>query len=93
MPSDVDENHAAPHGFFRRYVFSTDHKVIAKQFLGLGLAFLAVGGFMAMLIRWQLARPGEPVPVVCTAATDSALRRDTGPPAAVPEADGWDWDS
>jgi cytochrome c oxidase subunit 2 len=27
------------------------------------------------------------------AAADSALRRDTGPPAAVPEVDGWDWDS
>jgi cytochrome c oxidase subunit 2 len=27
------------------------------------------------------------------AATDSSLRRDTGPPAAVSEADGWDWDS
>jgi cytochrome c oxidase subunit 1 len=45
-------------------VFSRDHKVIAKQFLALGLAFLAVGGFMAMLIRWQLANPGQPVPVV-----------------------------
>src|SRR5215831_17390140 len=47
-----------------RRVFSTDHKVIAKQFLFLGLAFLAVGGFLAMLIRWQLASPGQPVPVV-----------------------------
>jgi len=27
------------------------------------------------------------------AAADSALRRDTGPAAAVPEVDGWDWDS
>jgi len=27
------------------------------------------------------------------AAADSALRRDTGPPAAVPEVDGWDWES
>jgi cytochrome c oxidase subunit 2 len=27
------------------------------------------------------------------AAADSALRRDTGPPAAVPAADGWDWAS
>ena len=27
------------------------------------------------------------------AAADSALRRDTGPPAAVPQVDGWDWDS
>jgi cytochrome c oxidase subunit 1 len=53
-----------PVGFARRYVFSTDHKVIGKQFLFLGLAFLAVGGFLAMLIRWQLANPGVPFPVV-----------------------------
>ena len=45
-------------------VFSTDHKVIGRQFLFLGLTFLAVGGIMAMLIRWQLARPGQPVPIV-----------------------------
>src|SRR5215468_6198213 len=45
-------------------IFSTDHKVIARQFLFLGLTFLAVGGFLAMLIRWQLASPGQPVPGV-----------------------------
>src|ERR1700746_1117976 len=45
-------------------VLSRDHKVIAKQFLALGLAFLAVGGFMAMLIRWQMAHPRAPVPGV-----------------------------
>src|SRR5258708_2095850 len=45
-------------------LFSRDHKVIAKQFLALGLAFLAVGGFMAMLIRWQMAHPAAPVPLV-----------------------------
>jgi cytochrome c oxidase subunit 1 len=56
--------HPAPSGFWRRYVFSTDHKVIGRQFLFLGLGFLAVGGLMAMLIRWQLARPGQPVPVI-----------------------------
>jgi cytochrome c oxidase subunit 1 len=60
----MDELHAPPRGLVRRYVFSTDHKVIAKQFLFLGLAFLAVGGFLAMLIRWQLANPGVPFPVV-----------------------------
>src|SRR4051812_12336899 len=64
MSLDLDENHAPPRGLFRRYVFSTDHKVIAKQFLFLGLAFLAVGGFLAMLIRWQLANPGVPFPIV-----------------------------
>jgi cytochrome c oxidase subunit I len=54
----------APVGFWRRRVFSVDHKVIGKQFLFLGLTFLAVGGLMAMLIRWQLARPGQPIPLV-----------------------------
>ncbi|MDB4982152.1 MAG: cytochrome-c oxidase [Myxococcales bacterium] len=53
----------APTGFLRR-VFSVDHKVIARQFLFLGLAFLAVGGFMAMLIRWQMSNPGQVVPLV-----------------------------
>jgi cytochrome c oxidase subunit 2 len=27
------------------------------------------------------------------ATADSALRRDTGPPPTVPDADGWDWES
>src|SRR6185503_12592708 len=48
----------------RKHVFSTDDKVIAKQFLWAGLLFLAFGGALAMLIRWQWAFPGEPVPVV-----------------------------
>ena len=56
--------HPAPTGFVRRYLFSVDHKVIGRQFLFLGLVFLAVGGAMAMLIRWQLASPGQPVPIV-----------------------------
>jgi cytochrome c oxidase subunit 1 len=51
-------------GLVARYLFSRDHKVIAKQFLWLGLAFLLVGGVMALLIRWQLAHPGERVPLV-----------------------------
>jgi cytochrome c oxidase subunit I len=59
-----DDVHPPPRGFLRRYVFSTDHKVIGKQFLFLGLVFLAIAGTMAMLIRWQLANPGRPVPLV-----------------------------
>jgi cytochrome c oxidase subunit 1 len=61
---EQDEIPPAPSGFLRRYVFSIDHKVIGRQFLFLGLGFLAIGGLMAMLIRWQLARPGAPVPIV-----------------------------
>jgi cytochrome c oxidase subunit I len=63
-PADDQAVAAEPSGFWRRFVFSTDHKVIGRQFLFLGLGFLAVGGIMAMLIRWQLARPGAPVPFV-----------------------------
>ena len=48
--------------FWTKYIFSTDHKVIAKQFLWLGLFFLAFGGFQALLIRWQLAYPDQPLP-------------------------------
>ena len=55
---DASPSTLPPTGFLRRRVFSTDHKVIAKQFLCLGLVFLAVGGVMAMLIRWQWAQPG-----------------------------------
>ena len=56
--------HPPPTSFVRRYVFSTDHKVIAKQFLWAGLLFLLFGGLLAMLIRWQWAFPGQPVPLV-----------------------------
>jgi len=58
--------HPDPTSFFRKYVFSTDHKIIAKQFLWAGLLFLAFGGMLAMLIRWQWAYPKEPVPVIGT---------------------------
>ena len=58
------EVHDEPKGFVRRYLISYDHKVIAKQFLWAGLLFLALGGVLAMMIRWQWAYPGEPVPVV-----------------------------
>ncbi len=56
--------HGEPTSFIRKYIFSTDHKVIAKQFLWAGLVFLAVGGTLAMMIRWQWAFPGRPVPVL-----------------------------
>ena len=63
-PAMPDGVHAAPTGLLRRAIFSTDHKVIGRQFLWLGLVFLAVAGVLAMLIRWQLAHPGVPVPAV-----------------------------
>ena len=49
-------------GFLRTYVFSTDHKMIGRQFLFLGLFMLVIGGLLAMLMRWQLGWPETPVP-------------------------------
>ncbi len=57
---DVHEHHEL--GFLRTYIFSTDHKMIGRQFLFLGLFMLLIGGFLAMLIRWQLGWPETPVP-------------------------------
>ena len=73
---EAAEIHAPPRNWWRRWVFSTDHKVIAKQFLWAGLMFLAVGGSLAMLIRWQWAYPGEPVPVVGSCSMARLGRRD-----------------
>jgi len=49
-------------GFIRKYVFSTDHKMIGKQFMFMSLMMMILGGGLAMLVRWQLAWPGSAVP-------------------------------
>ncbi|MBI1966774.1 MAG: cbb3-type cytochrome c oxidase subunit I [Gemmatimonadetes bacterium] len=48
--------------FVRKYIFSTDHKIIGIQFLFLSLFFLFLGGILAMQIRWQQGFPGQPMP-------------------------------
>lgn len=48
-------------GFFQKYIFSTDHKVIGLQFLFSSLFLMAFGGLLAMLMRWQLGWPGHPL--------------------------------
>jgi cytochrome c oxidase subunit 1 len=49
-------------GFVRTYIFSTDHKMIGRQFLFLGLFMMILGGLLALMLRWQLAWPETPVP-------------------------------
>ena len=51
-------------GFWRKYVFSTDHKVIGIQYGLSALALLFVGFSMMLLMRWQLAHPGVPLPLI-----------------------------
>jgi cytochrome c oxidase subunit 1 len=48
--------------FTRKYIFSTDHKIIGIQFMLMSLLFLVLGGLLAMIIRWQQAFPGQAMP-------------------------------
>ena len=58
-----DVHHDAP-GFWRAYVFSTDHKVIGIQYAITGLLFLLFGFSLMMLMRWNLAFPGKALPLL-----------------------------
>ncbi|MGH9579435.1 MAG: cbb3-type cytochrome c oxidase subunit I, partial [Terriglobales bacterium] len=51
-------------GFWRKYVFSTDHKTIGIQYGLSALCFLFFGFCLIMLARWQLAYPGQPIPIL-----------------------------
>src|SRR5258708_7292503 len=48
--------------FWRKYVFSIDHKVIGVQYAMTAFVFLFFGFTLMMLMRWQLAYPGQPLP-------------------------------
>ncbi|MES1255357.1 MAG: cbb3-type cytochrome c oxidase subunit I, partial [Acidobacteriota bacterium] len=50
--------------FWQKYIFSLDHKVIGIQYAVTGLAFLLFGFCLMMLMRYQLAYPGQPIPVI-----------------------------
>lgn len=43
--------------FVSKYIFSTDHKVIAKQFLITGIFWAIIGGGMSVIFRLQLGFP------------------------------------
>ncbi len=45
--------------FVTKYIFSTDHKMIAKQYLITGIIMGVIGVFMSMLFRLQIAWPGR----------------------------------
>jgi cytochrome c oxidase subunit 1 len=56
-----DHDHHEP-GFWRKYIFSTDHKVIGVQYGLSGLVFLLFGFMLMLMMRWSIAYPGQPVP-------------------------------
>ena len=65
--------HVDDRPFIRKYIFSTDHKIIGVQFLLLSLVFLALGGMLAMMMRWQLAFPGQPLPLIGKLFSDAVM--------------------
>ena len=59
-----DEHHVHHHKetFITKYVFSQDHKMIAKQFLITGMVWAIIGGLMSVLFRLQLGYPDQTFP-------------------------------
>src|SRR5215831_18070589 len=53
------EVHHAPTGFIRKYIFSTDHKVIGIQYWLLALVSVFIGMTLSVLMRLQLAYPNQ----------------------------------
>ncbi|MDE1977453.1 MAG: cbb3-type cytochrome c oxidase subunit I, partial [Elusimicrobia bacterium] len=48
----------------RKYVFSTDHKTIGLQYMFTALSMLLIGFIFVMIMRWQIAFPYAPIPVL-----------------------------
>ena len=68
------EAHHHEPGFWQKYVFSTDHKVIGIQYGITALAFLLFGFFLMLCMRWSIAEGtkmaatagymAQPIPIV-----------------------------
>jgi len=58
----TEHHHHEP--FWRKYIFSVDHKVIGLQYAITAMVFLLFGFCLMLIMRWNLAYPGEIVPIV-----------------------------
>ena len=59
-----DHEHHHEETFITKYIFSQDHKMIAKQFLITGMTMGVIGVIMSVLFRIQLAWPDEGHPIL-----------------------------
>lgn len=66
MTSHSEEVHHHKETFLTKYVFSQDHKMIAKQFLITGMVMGIMGMIMSLLFRLQLAWPDKAFPILET---------------------------
>ena len=60
------DDHHHEESWLEKYVFSRDHKTIAKQFLITGMFWGVVGGLLSVLFRIQLGWPNETFPFLET---------------------------
>jgi cytochrome c oxidase subunit 1 len=61
---DAHHEHHHHETFITKYVFSQDHKMIAKQFLITGMVWAVLGGLMSVLFRLQLGYPDSSFPIL-----------------------------
>ena len=62
----MTNNNHHEESFWRKYIFSIDHKVIGIQYGITALLFMFLGFSLMMVMRWQLAYPDTAVPIVGT---------------------------
>src|ERR1700704_565705 len=58
---------------WRKYIFSVDHKIIGIQYAVTALFFLLFGFTLMMIMRWQLAFPGQPLPIIGKLLGETAM--------------------
>src|SRR3954464_11094564 len=59
---EAHEHHHHHETFISKYVFSQDHKMIAKQFLVTGMIWAIIGGLFSVIFRLQLGYPEATFP-------------------------------
>ncbi len=84
------DDHHEELSFWRKYIFSTDHKTIGIQYGITGLAFLFFGFCLMLIMRWQLAHPNTPVPGI-GGLFISAQNFLAAHPVTPGSFDGWFW--
>lgn len=58
------DGHEHHQPFITKYIFSMDHKMIAKQFLLTGIFWAIIGGLLSVIFRLQLGFPDQAFPVL-----------------------------
>jgi cytochrome c oxidase subunit 1 len=61
---DVHDASEAPSSFVRRYIFSSDHKVVGVQYFFLALTAVTIGIVLSLLMRFHLVWPAAHLPFV-----------------------------